>query len=66
MRGFVSIYPEARACEAPSTRRLLKLFRNVQRHVLDTNGTKTVFNTKLSETQRMILRMLNIPPSRFE
>jgi len=60
------IYPESRACEAPSTRRLLRLFRNVQRHVLDTNGTKTVFNTKLSEAQRTILRMLNIPPSRFE
>lgn len=58
----LALYPEGRACRHPTTRRLIDLFDNVQRHVLRRSGqAPTVLLTELSAVQRRVLRLLGLP-----
>ena len=60
------LYPEGRACRHPTTRRLIDLFDNVQRHVLrSSDQTRTVLVTELSRVQRRILRLLGVPRDQY-
>jgi len=60
------LYPEDRECSAPTTDRLLELFRDVSRHELH-RGTRQlqVFEPQLSDQQRQILRLLGVPASTY-
>jgi transposase len=56
------LYPEGRACRRPTTRRVIDLFEDVQRHELTERGrTAVVFTTELTRLQRKILRLLRMP-----
>jgi transposase len=56
------LYPEGRACRRPTTRRVIDLFEDVQRHELTERGrTAAVFTTELTRLQRKILRLLGMP-----
>jgi transposase len=56
------LYPEGRACRRPTTRRVIDLFEDVQRHELTTEGqAAVVFMTDLTRLQRKILRLLGMP-----
>jgi len=56
------LYPEGRACRRPTSRRVIDLFEDVQRHELTTEGqTAVVFLTDLTALQRKILRLLGMP-----
>lgn len=60
------LYPEGRACRAPSTRRLYDVFDNIQRHELvqaDTATTQLV--TDLSPLQVQLLKLLDINPASY-
>jgi len=60
------LYPEQRACEAPTARRLFELFEPLQRHLLCQGGRVVQrFDPELDERQQLILELLDIPPSRF-
>ena len=60
------LYPEGRACRHPTTRRLIDLFDNVQRHELQSSDqTRSVLVTELSRVQRRILRLLGIPRDQY-
>lgn len=60
------LYPEERDCRAPSTERILDLFRPLQRHRLNKNGRLIqVFEPELSSLQRHILQLIGLPPSTF-
>ncbi len=61
------LYPESRACRYPTTRRLIEVFEDVQRHRLKA-GTEPaiVFTTKLSALQKKILRLLGLPLSAYD
>ena len=60
------LYPETRLCRAPTTDRLLDLFRDLQRHHLYAGSRCTqVFHPHLSDLQTQILALLNVPNSAY-
>ena len=60
------LYPEGRACRAPSTRRLLDVFDNIQRHELvQPEMADKQLMTELSPLQKQILRLLSISPADY-
>lgn len=62
----LAMYPEGRPCRRPTTRRLIDLFQNVQRHTLTTGKNRsTVFVTDLSILQRKILKLLRLPATTY-
>lgn len=59
-------YPEGRNCRYPTTRRLIDVFENVQRHRLDCpERNATVMYTELSKLQRRILKLLGLQPTDY-
>ena len=61
----LSLYPEDRGCAAPTTARILEIFTGVARHQLTAaDGTVLrTFQPELTELQRHILDLLDIPLS---
>jgi transposase len=60
------LYPEGRACDAPTAPRLFDVFGNIQRHRLERDGQPpTVLVTQLSPLQRTILKLLRHPPETY-
>jgi len=55
------LYPESRACKAPTTQRLIDVFAPVQRHTLKEDGHSIHFVTELTPLQRDILDLLEFP-----
>ena len=61
------LYPEERACKAPTTERILDLFEPLQRHRLYENERlRETFEPELSAIHRQILRLMRISPAAFE
>jgi len=69
-RGIESLspYPEERQRKAPTTRRLIDFFGNVQQHVLKTNAKArpAKFTTEPSELQLQLLELLNVPTDDYD
>jgi transposase len=60
------LYPEGRDCRYPTSRRLIDVFENVQRHTLDVPGqNSTVMYTELSKLQRRLLKLLGLPTNNY-
>jgi transposase len=59
------LYPEGRACLAPTTRRILDVFAPVQRHTLRAQGRSETFTTELTDLQRQLLKLLGISHSNY-
>jgi transposase len=60
------IYPESRKCTAPTTRRILELFNNLQLHTLwDDKGKVQSFLPELTGKQQTLLRLLDIPEEAY-
>jgi len=61
------LYPEDRNCRAPTTRRIIDLFENIQQHTLKTSGKAqpATFATELSELQLQILELLRVPKTDY-
>jgi transposase len=60
------LYPERRPAKAPSARRILDAFENVQRHELSARGRPiTTLRTELNARQRKILRLLQMDPRSY-
>ena len=59
------LYPEGRACKAPTTRRVLEVFEPIQRHTLSHGGKAETFVTDLSSLQKKILKLLDIPSKNY-
>jgi|GEM_PF-3422969 len=58
----LQIYHEERDCRKPTTRRIIDLFQNIQRHELVVSGSETTrFVTELSSVQEKIRRLLKVP-----
>ncbi len=65
-RGIRSIplYPEERACRAPTADKILGLFEPIRRHQLFEHGRPIkTFWDELTEVQRTVLELLEIPTS---
>ncbi len=62
----IPLYPELRACAAPSAARILEIFANVSRHRLSIhNETVKVFQPELTPLQLQVLDLLHIPASAY-
>jgi transposase len=61
------LYPEARACKAPSANRIFELFEDVRRHrLVGANGSvQKHFYDDLTELQRTVLRLLGLSPTAY-
>jgi transposase len=61
------LYPEGRACRAPTVRRLIEVFEDVQRHRLKVGSEPAIrLTTKLSPLQKKVLRLLDLSPSIYD
>jgi hypothetical protein len=55
------LYPEDRACRAPTTRRVLDVFEVIQRHELQQDGeVYKTYTTELRPLHRQILKLLGV------
>jgi len=63
----LALYPEQRPCKAPTARKTIDLFEDVQRHELSGAGLSEPvhFDPDLSDAQKNVLRLLGIPGSEF-
>lgn len=61
----LSLYPEDRGCAAPTTARILEIFTGVARHELTAPDGQVLrtFHPELTELQRQLLDLLDIPTS---
>jgi len=60
------LYPEDRDCQAPSTDRILEVFRPLQRHLLCQEGRVLQrFDPTLTRLQRTLLSFLGVSPKAF-
>ena len=60
------LYPEDRPCARPTTHRLIEVFASIQRHEVRVgDGEPQVMVTKLTTTQRSIIRLLGLDPRTY-
>jgi transposase len=60
------LYPEDRPCARPTTHRLIEVFSSIQRHEVRVgDGEAQVMVTKLTKTQRSIIRLLGLDPRTY-
>lgn len=60
------LYPEDRPCARPTTHRLIEVFSSIQRHEVRVGeGEPRVMVTKLTKTQRSIVRLLGLDPRTY-
>jgi transposase len=65
--GELSLYPEDRACPAPSARRILAIFSGLARHhLLDAQGRHVqTFPPELTKLQLLVLDLLGVPEQTY-
>ena len=64
--GELPLYPEGRPCRAPTTRRVVDVFENIQRHELTRrDGPSEILVTELSPLQARVLELLGLSPSTY-
>lgn len=62
----IPLYPELRACEAPSAERIFAVFADLTRHELHHNGQLVqTFEADLTPLQQQILDLLGIPATAY-
>jgi transposase len=60
------LYPEDRKCARPTTHRVIEVFSSIQRHEVRVgDGEPQVMVTRLTKTQRSIIRLLGLDPRTY-
>ncbi len=59
------LYPEGRACQSPTARRVIDVFEPIQRHQIDRHETTDVLVTKLSPLHRQLIKLLGLKPTQY-
>ena len=63
----IPLYPELRACTAPSTERILEIFTDLTRHELHRDGQLIqTFEVELNPLQQQTLNLLGIPTTSYK
>lgn len=62
---WLPIYPEQRACTAPTIFDIVRLFRNVERYEVTTRNETITFPAELTDEQKQVLRLLEIPERNY-
>jgi transposase len=60
------IYPEKRACKAPTIFDIVRLFRNVERYEVKTSHETSIFPAELTPEQKEVLTLLDIPTAMYQ
>lgn len=60
------IYPEKRACTAPTIFDIVRLFRNVERYEVVARDETTIFPAELTRPQKEVLRLLEVPVAGYQ
>ena len=62
----IPLYPELRACTAPSAERILEIFADLTRHELHRDGQLVqTFEPELNPLQQQVLDLLDIPATAY-
>jgi hypothetical protein len=62
----IPLYPELRACQAPSAERTLTVFADLTRHELHCDGRLVqTFEVELTPLQQQILDLLGVPTNAY-
>jgi len=62
----IPLYPELRACPAPSAERILAIFSDVARHELTQHGQHVqTFEAELNPLQQQVLDLLDVPTTGY-
>jgi transposase len=59
------LYPEGRACKAPTARRVIDVFQPLQRHTLESAAARQTFTPELSPLQGQLLELLDVPSDHY-
>jgi transposase len=57
----IPIYPESRPCPAPTIFDVVRLFRSVERYEVKAGDETMVFPAQLTDTQKQLLQLLEVP-----
>jgi transposase len=57
----IPIYPESRPCPAPTIFDVVRLFRSVERYEVKAGDETMVFPAQLTDTQKQVLQLLEVP-----
>jgi len=57
----IPIYPESRPCPAPTIFDVVRLFRDVERYEVKAGNETIVFPAELTDTQKQVLELLDVP-----
>jgi transposase len=60
------LYPEERHCSAPTLFDIVRAFRNVERYEIVENDKTTIFPAQLNKIQKQVLKLLEVPISRYQ
>ncbi len=64
--SHIPLYPELRACTAPSTERIVEIFADLTRHELHQHGHLVQsFEAELNALQRQVLELLDVPTTNY-
>jgi hypothetical protein len=62
----IPLYPELRACPAPSAERLFEIFADLTRHELRRDGQLVqTFECKINPLQQQVLDLLGVPTTSY-
>jgi transposase len=62
----IPIYPESRPCPAPTMFDVVRLFQNVERYEAQVGKETIVFPAELTDTQKQVLELLEIPIANYQ
>lgn len=62
----IPIYPESRPCHAPTIFDVVRLFRSVERYEVKAGDETIVFPAELTDTQKQVLQLLQVPIARYQ
>jgi len=60
------IYPEGRGCKSPTMFDLVRLFKDVERYEVTQSEETAIYPAKLEGIQKEILKLLDVPLSRYQ
>ena len=60
------IYPENRPCTSPTIYDIVRLFRDVERYEVIAGEERMIFPAKLTQTQKELLRLLEVPVAVYQ
>jgi transposase len=60
------VYPENRACPSPTIFDIARLFRNVERYEVSEGDKTLIFPAELTDTQKEVLNLLEVPVAAYQ